>query len=55
MKRFGLGNFEARDYSSIAPSFSRRIINLSADCGIARNAAGAGAGATNSFKRLASL
>jgi hypothetical protein len=39
-----LANFEARDYSSIAESFSRRIINLSADCGIARNAGRSGTG-----------
>jgi hypothetical protein len=31
--------FEARDYSLIAASFSHRIINLSIDCGIARNSA----------------
>ena len=31
--------FEARDYSLIAASFSHRIINLSIDCGVARNSA----------------
>jgi hypothetical protein len=31
--------FEARDYSLNVGSFSHRIINLSIDCGIARNGA----------------
>ena len=30
-----MANFKARDYSSIVPGFSHRIINLSADCGTA--------------------
>jgi hypothetical protein len=47
--------FEARDYSLIAVSFSRRIINLSSDCGTAINEAGPQAPpSANRIKRLAS-
>jgi hypothetical protein len=46
--------FEARDYSLIPESFSRRIINLSSDCGIAVMRRGGKHPVANRIKRLAS-